>query len=160
DTTYTYDADGNMTSETEGGVTTHYSYDIENRLISVTTPTDTWTYRYDAFGNRIASTHNGVTTKYVIDPAGLGNLASEYDGSGNLVARYDYGYGLLARCDATGNPDYYTFSAIGNTSEMTNAATKVVNSYAYDPFGVSLGKTETVVNPFEYVGEYGVTSEG
>ena len=123
DTTYTYDADGNMTSETEGGVTTHYTYDVENRLIGVTTPLDTWTYRYDAFGNRIASTHNGVTTNYVIDPLGLGNLAAEYDGSATSSRDYDYGYGLLDRTTAyRWRPDYYTFSAIGNTSELTDSA--------------------------------------
>jgi RHS repeat-associated protein len=160
DTTYTYDADGNMTSKTEGGVTNHYTYDVENRLVGVTTPIDSWTYHYDAFGNRIASTHNGVAAKYVIDPAGLGNVAAEYDGSGNLVARYDDGYGLLDRTGATGSSDYYTFSAIGNTSELTDPNGAVVNSYAYDPFGISLGKTEGVSNPFQFVGEYGVTNEG
>ena len=55
---------------------------------------------------------------------------------------------------------FYTFQAIGHTSELTDAAGAVLNSYAYDPFGVSLGKTETVANPFEYVGEYGVMNEG
>ena len=36
----------------------------------------------------------------------------------------------------------------------------MLNRYTYDPFGVSLGKTETVANPFEFVGEYGVMDEG
>jgi RHS repeat-associated protein len=160
DTTYTYDADGNMTSQTEGGMTTHYAYDIENRLISVTTPTDSWTYRYDAFGNRISSTHNGIVTNYVIDPIGLGNLAAAYDGSGILVARYDYGYGLLAMTDAGGIVDYYTFSAIGDTSELTDSMEVVVNSYALDPFRATLREFETVNNPFEYLGEQGVMNEG
>jgi RHS repeat-associated protein len=157
---YTYDNDGNLWTKTEGGVTTTYTYDIENRLIGVSTPTDTWTYSYDAFGQRVGSTHNGVATQYVIDPTGLGDVAAEYDGAGNLVARYDHGFGLVSREDAVGNPAYYTFSAIGNTSELTNSAGAVVNSYAYDPFGISLGKSETVPNPFEFVGEYGVMNEG
>jgi RHS repeat-associated protein/uncharacterized repeat protein (TIGR01451 family) len=158
--TYSYDADGNMTSKTENGVTTTYTYDAENRLVGVATPTDTWAYQYDAFGNRIGATHNGVAVSYVIDPTGLGNIAAEYNGSGRLIARYDDGYGLLGRTDAAGNAAYYTFSAIGNTSELTSAMGAVLNQYAYDPFGVSLGKTEAVVNPFQYVGEYSVVSEG
>jgi len=158
--TYAYDADGNMTSKTEGGVTTTYTYDIENRLIGVATPADTWTYSYDAFGQRIASTHNGASTEYVVDPMGLGNVAAEYDGSGALIARYDHGYGLLARTDSFGNDAYYTFSAAGNTSELTSAAGTVLNTYSYDPFGVMLGKSELVANSFEFVGEYGVTNEG
>ena len=36
----------------------------------------------------------------------------------------------------------------------------IVNSYAYDPFGSSLGKTETVANPFEFAGEFGVMDAG
>ena len=128
DVTYTFDADGNMISQTEKGVTTTYSYDAENRLVGVNTPTDTWSYGYDPLGNRVGSTHNGSATNYVIDPTGLGNVAAEYNGSGQLVARYDYGYGLLDRIDGTGSAAYYTFSAIGNTSEITNASGAVLNS--------------------------------
>ncbi len=157
--TYAFDADGNLISQTENGVTTTYAYNIENRLIGVTNPTDTWIYTYDALGNRVASTQNGQTTRYVIDPTGLGNVAAEYDGSGNLIARYDHGYGLLSRNDGT-DTAFYTFQAIGHTSELTGIGGTVLNSYAYDPFGVSLGKTETVANPFEYVGEFGVMNEG
>jgi RHS repeat-associated protein len=159
DTTYIYDADGNMTSQTDGGVTTHYTYDVENRLVAVTTPLDSWTYRYDAFGNRIASLHNGITTNYAIDPSGLGNLAAEYDGSGNLIARFDYGYGLLSRTDGSGSSDYYTFSEIGSTSELTDLNGIVINSYVYDPFGISLGRNEGVANPFQFIGEFGITEE-
>jgi RHS repeat-associated protein len=160
DVTYAFDADGNLIAKTEGGVTTTYTYDAESRLVGVSTPTDTWTYRYDAFGNRVGTTHNGAATSYVIDPTGLGNVAAEYDGSGQLIARYDHGYGLLSRTDTTGAGAFYTFSAIGNTSELTDATGGVLNSYMYDPFGVSLGRTETVANPFEYVGEYDVMGEG
>src|SRR5205814_1683962 len=120
----------------------------------------TWIYTYDAFGNRIATTHNGQTTRYVIDPTGLGNVAAEYDGSGSLTARCEHGFGLLARNDAANNSAWYTFSAIGHTSELTDSAAAVANAYAYDPFGLSLGKTETIPNPFEFVGEFGVINDG
>ncbi len=158
--TFGYDLDGNQTSKIEGGVTTNYEYDSENRLIHVATPTDTWTYEYDAFGNRIAATHNGETTHYVIDPTGLGNVAAEYDGGGSLIARYEHGLGLLARADAAGNPAFYTFSAIGHTSELTDPTGAVANSYSYDPFGISLAKAETIPNSFQFVGEFGVMNEG
>ncbi len=160
DATFTYDADGNMTSKVEDGVESTYAYDIENRLVSVTTPTDTWTYEYDAFGNRIATIHNGQATRYVVDPMGLGNVAAEYDTAGALIARYEHGFGLLARTDATGDPAFYTFSAIGHTSEMTDTAGAVLNSYSYDPWRVHGGATEVVPNPFRYVGEFGVMHEG
>ncbi len=157
---FEYDLDGNLIRKTEGGMTTEYEYDSENRLIRVVTPTDTWTNEYDAFGNRVVATHNGQTTRYVIDPTGLGNVAAEYDGGGSLIARYEHGFGLLARTDAAGDPAFYTFSAIGHTSELTGPSGAVANAYAYDPFGLSLAKTETIPNPFEFVGEFGVMNEG
>ena len=160
DANYTYDDDGNLKTKTQDAVTTTYTYDIENRLIGVSTPSDTWTYRYDAFGNRIASTHNGVTTIYITDPLGLNNVAAEYNGAGDLIARYDHGYGLLCRTDPADVTTYYAFDAIGSTSEVTDPNGDVLNSYSYDPFGISLAKTETVANPFEYVGRFGVMEEG
>ena len=156
DVTYTFDDDGNMTSKTEGAVTTYYTYDIENRLIGVTTPTDTWSYTYDAFGNRTASTHNGVTINYIVDPIGYGDVAAEYDGDGDLIARYDHGFGLLARTDAADASGWYTFDAIGSTSELTDNAGAIQNAYTYDPFGISLTQSAMVANPFQYIGEYGV----
>ena len=119
--TYTYDADGNLIRKASGSDVTTYSYDPENRLIAVTHGSDSQTYTYDALGNRVASTDNGVVTHDMIDPIGLGNLVGQYDGSGNLVARYDYGFGLVSQIDASGNSYFYNFSAIGNTSELTNA---------------------------------------
>jgi RHS repeat-associated protein len=155
-----YDLDGNLTNKTENGIPSAYTYDIENRLVRVTTPTDTWTYTYDGFGNRVAVTHNGQITCYVIDPTGLGNVAAEYGGGGGLIARYEHGFGLLVRSDGARKPAYYTFSAIGHTSELTDPSGVVANAYAYDPFGLSLAKTETIPNPFEFVGEFGVMNEG
>ena len=60
DVTYAFDADGNMISQTENGVTTTYSYDAENHLVGVNTPTDTWAYQYDPLGNQVGSTQNGA----------------------------------------------------------------------------------------------------
>ena len=45
--------------------------------------------------------------------------------------------------EAPGFPDYYTFDANGNTSEMTDAAAEIVNYYVYEPFGKALQKVET-----------------
>jgi RHS repeat-associated protein len=156
---YSYDADGNLIAEIDGGITTTYAYDFDNRLVGVTTPTETWSYAYDFLGNRVTSAQNGTATEYLIDPWGLGDVVAEYDQAGSAIARYSHGYGLLSRTDATGAPAYYAFDAIGSTSALTDAAGAVVNWYAYDPFGGSLDKSETLPNPFEFVGQYGVTNE-
>jgi YD repeat-containing protein len=46
------------------------SYDIANRVTSVTSGTLTTTFEYDGLGNRMAQTVDGVTTEYVLDVAG------------------------------------------------------------------------------------------
>ncbi|WP_208492247.1 putative Ig domain-containing protein [aff. Roholtiella sp. LEGE 12411] len=160
DATYSYDADGNLISKTENGATSTFTYDVENRLIGVTTPDGTWSYEYDALGNRIASVHNGQRTEYLLDPTGLGNVVGEYDGSGSLVAAYTHGLGLVSRVDGTNAVNYYDNDAIGSTVGLTGATGSYVNSYSYLPFGEDLTKVETVSNPFEYVGQWGVMDEG
>ena len=153
----TYDADGNLTA---AGGPKGYRYDDEGRLLSVITPQGTWSYEYDALGNRIASTYNGIRTEYLIDPAGMGNVVGEYDGAGNLQAHYVHGLGLASRVDATNQSDYYQFDAVGNTAQLTGPDGTVLNSYSYLPFGESLGASESVANPFTFVGQLGVLREG
>jgi len=142
-----------------------YTTDCENRLIEVTTLSDHWLFTYDAFGNRVKINDNGSETEFVIDPIKYGDIVGEYDCiTKNPIAYYDHGYGLLtyiAESLATPETYFYSYDAIGNTSELTDdeISPGVKNDYSYDPFGVSLSKNEAVENPFEYVGEYGVMNE-
>ncbi|MFH0728892.1 MAG: RHS repeat-associated core domain-containing protein [Pseudomonadota bacterium] len=159
DRTYAYDADGNLIQETGPDGATLYSYNYENRLVGVTRGGDSWQYAYDALGNRVAVDKNGTTTHYVVDPAGLGETVGEYGADGSLTARYTYGLGLLNRMVSsatTATADYYTFDPMGNASELTGSAGVLHNAYAYQPFGKSLLESESVSNPFRFVGELGV----
>jgi RHS repeat-associated protein len=159
DEIYGYDDDGNMTLK-ENGVVWNYSYDDSNRLKEATNGSDNWSFVYDAFGNRLAATKNGVKTEYLTDPVGLSSVVAEYEESGALKARYDYGLGLISRTDSTGASVFYTFDALGNTSELTDLSGNVVNRYCYLPFGRRLLAVEAVENPFQFVGEGGVAHEG
>src|SRR5262249_8087855 len=136
-----------------------YTYDAEGRLVRVETPEGTWTYEYDVFGNREATTHDGVRTEYLIDLAGLGDVVAEYDGAGNLRAHYAHGLRLVGRTDDTGSTDFYQSDAVGNTTELTGPGGAVFNTYRYLPFGEALSTVESVDNPFEFVGRYGVMHE-
>ncbi len=160
-TTFSYDADGNLISKSNVQGTFSYEYDPENRLIRVTTPSSgTWQYTYDALGNRTTVSHDGVATNYMYDPAGLTDIAAEYDSGGGLTARYIQGFGLVARVDATSQAAYYSFDATGHTRQLTGPSGAVVNTYDYDPFGNPLQTSETIPNLFRYVGRFGVTTEG
>jgi RHS repeat-associated protein len=158
--TYKYDADGNLVSKIDGADVWTYGYDDGNRLTQVTTPEGLWTYDYDVFGNRIATVSGGQRIEYLLDPAGLGNVVGEYDGSGNVLANYTYGLGLTSRKAATGQEFYYDFDALGSTIGLTGSAGSYLNSYSYLPFGESFRSTEQIANPFGYVGEWGVATEG
>ena len=156
---YTYDKDGNLISKTQGGQTSTYTYNVENRLVKVVTPSGTWDYQYDGLGNRVGTILNGQKTEYLLDPLGLGDIVGEYNGSGSLVANYTHGIGLVSRVNGA-NSNYYDADAIGSTIGLTANDGSYVNKYSYLPFGEDLTKVEDVANPFEYVGQWGVTDEG
>ncbi len=159
DVAYTYDSDGNLIQETSSAGTTTYGYDEENSMISISSSLGNWQYGYDAMKNRVATIKDGLTTHAVIDPVGRGNLVAEYNASGDLIANYDYGHRLLTRTDSGGNTAYYNFDALGSTSELTSAAGTILNSYSYRPFGDLLTVHQTSTNPFQFIGESGVSTE-
>lgn len=159
-TSYAYDADGNLVSKTANGQTWAYEYNAQNQLTGVTEPNGNRTsYEYDAFGNRIASIYNGQRTEYLIDSFGIGNVVAEYDGNGNLIARYTHGLGLESRIDSNNGATYYDFNATGSTVGLTGLSGLYLNRYAYQPFGQEIFETETVANPFEFIGRWGVAEE-
>jgi RHS repeat-associated protein len=157
---FNYDRNGNLITKTENSTITHYEYNVENRLSHVVSPTDTWEYQYDVLGNRVGVTHNGLQTKYRIEPQGFGNVVAEYDGNGSLQKQYIHGIGLISQIDTAGNEYSYQFDPTGHVIQMTNSGGTVVNQYKYTPFGEYRQKSESVSNPFTYVGEYGVMDDG
>ncbi|MCH2174056.1 LysM peptidoglycan-binding domain-containing protein [Myxococcota bacterium] len=65
----TYDRAGNKTEENDSGAITTYTYDLENRLLVETNPTQgTTSYTYDIFSNPISKTDAlGNTTDFAFD---------------------------------------------------------------------------------------------
>ncbi|MDB9426220.1 CARDB domain-containing protein, partial [Microcystis aeruginosa CS-564/01] len=157
--TFTYDTDGNLIRKQDGSQTWDYRYDSENRLVGVNSGSDAWIYEYDAIGNRIATIYNGQRTEYLVDPTGLGDVVGEYNGTGSLIASYAHGLGLVSRFDGSG-ASFYDADAIGSIVGLTGNSGSYLNQYSYLPFGQDLSKSETISNPFEYVGQWGVMDEG
>jgi RHS repeat-associated protein len=67
----------------------------------------------------------------------------------------DPGGRLLALTDGT-TVYYYGLDGHGSVATLTDSSGAVVNTYRYDPYGNSLGKTETATlpNPWQYAGGY------
>ena len=109
-------------------------------------------------GNRLKAVRNGVTTKYVYDAAG--NLLAEADSSGAITQYYIHGAGLIALKPQGDGVYCYHFDATGNTVALTDQSGSIANTYAYKPFGeMTQGQTQTITQPFTYVGQYGVMAE-
>lgn len=68
---YTYDTDGNGTSETVNGVTTAFGYDYDNQLVPITTGSNVAGNAYDALGRRVRRTAGGVTNSSFHDSGGV-----------------------------------------------------------------------------------------
>lgn len=105
-TSYTYDADANLLSETVGGYTTRYTYASFSRPIK----------------NRVATKtdRNGRKTSYSYD--GRGNLVSLTDANGGVTTHVYAGNGDRAQTkDANGNVTRFTYDAYGNVESTTNA---------------------------------------
>ena len=63
--------------------------------------------------------------------------------------------------DAASNALYvYHFDGTGHTVAITNSSQQTVNTYAYDPYGKLMAETETIAQPFKYVGQLGIQAEG
>jgi len=114
--------------------TYNFSYDAENRLVSG----NSVSYTYDLLGRRISRTYSSVTTTYVWDGA---HVIAEYIGS-SLARKYIYGPGMdrpVAMVTVSGETEtwyYYYTDALGSVRMLSDASGSVVESYAYDVYGV------------------------
>jgi RHS repeat-associated protein len=158
-TIVTYDADGNQISRTDNSGTTGYTYNELNRLVGVVSAGSSSSFEYDPLGDLTSVTENGQTTRYIIDPSGWGNIVGEYNGGVTGIAKYTYGLGLTSRIDAGGQTAYYDFDRIGSTVGMSGANGSYINVYRYLPFGALLTSSTGVLNPFEFVGQFGVMAQ-
>jgi RHS repeat-associated protein len=159
DTTYQYDANGELIASTNSSGTTTYQYNALGQLVSVASPTGTTTYQYNALGQLVAENVNGTVTNLLVDPTGLGNVVGQFTASGSAVAQYAYGLGLVSQTPAGGSNNYYSFDLTGNTTQLTGSTGSVLNAYSYLPFGEQFSASGSTPNPFTYVGEFGVLSD-
>ncbi|MEI6751606.1 MAG: RHS repeat-associated core domain-containing protein, partial [Paludibacter sp.] len=148
-TNFTFDSNGNTTQRGSS----NYSWDATDKITSG----DGLTFEYDGLGNRRA---NG-TKRYMLDIMGMGNVLAECDASGNPTAYYLHGLGLEARILPNGTTEYYVSDFRGSTVAMVDAITlaNITHKYQYDESGNVTQQQETDVNPFRYVGKYGVMYE-
>jgi len=150
---YSYDDNGNL--ENDG--TNSYTYDFENRLITVIGGQNS-SYEYDGFGRRISKTVDGITTYFVYDGD---QVIEERDYNGTLAARYTYGTGIdeVIRMRRDSQNYYYFADGLGSVTELLNANGSVVESYSYDVYGHP-NQVSAIGNPYLFTGRRYDTETG
>ena len=151
---YDYDADGFLTSKTEGSEETGYRYSSRGELLEVTLPGgDTIEYLHDPQSRRIAKKVNGtVVEKYLW--LGLTQLMAVYDGSDSLLMRFEYADGRMPVAMTAGGTTYYlAYDQVGSLRTVSDASGNVVKEISYDSFGTILSDSNPAFAvPFGFAG--------
>jgi RHS repeat-associated protein len=134
---FTYDAAGNLL----GDGTYTYSYDAEERLISVGGLSSA-SYVYDAMGRRVQRTVGSSSAYYLYDLDG--NVTSDILPSGGDAADYIFAGGRLVAEYASGTTYFVHQDHLGSTRLLTGVSGTVQDCYAYYPFGET---DTTICNP-------------
>jgi len=155
-----YDADGNLVSLVRHGKTVTLDFSARGLLASWNDGEDSYEYVYSGADDRIATVKNGVATRYVLDVnRKLPAVIARTNETGSARDFFVYGpAGLLSRITQKGDHYTYHFDPTGNTIALTDDSGNMINSYSYLPYGQTRA-VETVDNPFQYVGQYGVMME-
>jgi RHS repeat-associated protein len=156
-TTFMFDANGNQRVEiAPAGARTTNTWGYENRLTKVELPTGVRnTMAYDPDGLRVKLEDSTGTKKFLWDQQ---NYLLETDGADLTQVVYTQEpsvYGNLISQRRAGSTKYHHFDALGSTTELTDSAQAVTDSYLYRAFGELLAASGTTVNPFRYVGRLG-----
>lgn len=131
-TEYTYDANGNRLSITDGNQhVTEFTYDELNRLASEQDPLDhTWTYQYDKLDNLISTTDaNQAVTLFDYDE-GSRLTGIDYTDDSDVTFAYDAGGRRTSMVDSVGTTTW-AYDDLNRIEQVTDPFDSQVY-YAYD----------------------------
>ena len=131
--TYSYDDVGNITA-ISGSTNASYTYDAQGQLLTETYGGKTYTYTYDGAGN-ILSVSDGSTTKsYTYGDSNWKDLLTAYNGQ---AISYDAIGNPTSWYDGT----TFGWSNGRRLTSAVNSSAGLNNSYTYDADGLRLTKT-------------------
>jgi YD repeat-containing protein len=128
----TFDANGNVLTETRDGTTTTFTYDSKGYISSKTLPGGR-VYTYSNYKYGIAQTEirpENVTITRVVDD--VGNITAQTTGEGNTTSyTYDGMDRITSVTPPLGNPRTIVYTATSKTVKRGS----LVDMTQYDPFG-------------------------
>jgi RHS repeat-associated protein len=131
---YTWDANGNLATKTEGGDSHVYTWDAENRLTKVeTNSVEIASFKYDPRGRRVEKMDGGVTTAFTYNGEDILRQAI-----GSTFTKYVHGPRIdepLASEDGSGVLTLLSADDLGSIVSSTNAAGAIVSTVRYDAWG-------------------------
>jgi RHS repeat-associated protein len=164
-TTYSYNSADELTSSLLNGTTTNYTYDgngnqitgagrtfsinDKNQITGISTGSTNDSYTYSGADSTDRVQYNGASAIY-------SSLGLSVDGAGGSSATYytRTSAGQLVNERTTSGTYYYLMDDLGSVLKVVDSSGTVKNSYSYDPYGISLNKSETVTNPWQYASGY------
>jgi RHS repeat-associated protein len=142
--TYTFDANGNVTSKSEGTNKWYYSYDYENRLTNATKfgglmprAGESINYHYDALGRRVIRQDKKTgRTEFTHDGLDVIQDRKLY-GDSTTTTNYVNGLGIDDKLKVTSGTTskYFLTDHLGSTVGLTDSNGVVTETASYDSFG-------------------------
>lgn len=158
ETRYTYDDNGNTLSKTSPTDTVFYSWDPENRLIAADANgdgTDDVTYQYDHDGMRVSKTESGEETRFLLDKnRPYAQVLEEYTPGGIIKVSYVHGHDLISQNrHADTGKSFYHVDGLGSTRALSDASGIITDRYIYDAYGRTIGEVGATENVYLFAGE-------
>jgi RHS repeat-associated protein len=150
--TFSYDLRGN--TQSDGSIS--YTWDAESELNSATNNGVTTNYVYDGEGRR-ASKSSGKLYWY----GSGGDILAETDASGNTTAEYIFfGGKRIAMLPAGGNPIYYVEDLLGTSRVITTNTGVVCYDADFYPFGGERAYANSCSQNYKFEGKERDTETG
>ena len=153
--TYTYTANGELQSKTDGANVTNYQYDELGNLMAVTLPTGTQiSYLIDGSNRRVGKQINGALAQGFLYEDQLRPLA-ELDGGGQVLSQFIYATHVnVPEYMVKGGVTYRILTDhLGSPRLVIDVATgTVIQRMDYDEFGRVLTDTNPGFQPFGFAG--------
>ena len=151
--TYTHDAHGNLTTQSNGLDTKTYSYNANQRLMQVTDGVQTVDFEYNLDDIRVSKSVDGLQTDFIVDSnQTYQQVVAEQDDTDAILKQYVYGNDLISQ-NQSGSSHFYHYDSLGTTRALSDAAATISDEYVYEAFGELLGQTGTTDNNYLYTGE-------